>query len=566
MSHRKALRQQLQLRQDFAVQFTSFLVGAHGIFILATTLLEQIAARHSSHLSDVTVDLPLLVGISLLYLSTQLRRRKRTAWLVTVLAYTFYLGLSVAIAITRANMGHLIGHEIVQTVVLPVAILSLVLLFEHQFMVRSDVQGFRKSIRFAVLILLIALVYGVAGFLLLDNSDFHQEINLGSAVHYTMDQFDLTTAKPLRPYTKRAHLFVDSLSFVSIGAVVYAAVSLFQPLRGRLVNQEAQRQHFGQLLEKHGGRSEDFFKLWPHDKQYFFDNSGHAGLAFHVANGVALVVGGPSGEERHFKQLLMDFVGLCFSNDWLPAIIHAEDTQQKLYQDTGFSLQKIGQEAIVSLGHFQTHVKQDKYFRNIDNRFDKLGFGCEMLTPPHHIAVLQRLTTISSQWRARGNHDERGFVMGNYTTAYMQQCRIMVARDAAGTIQAFINQLPADFDRVEADFDLLRHGDGSPSNINDYLLMNFIHYLAGEQYQRLNMGLCALTGLDDETDAERKSLIDSVLRFAYANGDRFYSFSGLYRFKSKYQPEWRDRYIVYQGGLRGFSRTTRALMRAMRVK
>ena len=155
--------------------------------------------------------------------------------------------------------------------------------------------------------------------------------------------------------------------------------------------------------------------------------------------------------------------------------------------------------------------------------------------------------------------------MGYYSQQYMQQCELMVARDAAGTIQAFVNLLPADFDKHEADFDILRHASNSMGNINDYLLIHFISALQTAGYQRLNLGLCPLVGLDD-AEQDENGLIGSVLRFAYANGDRFYSFSGLHRFKSKYEPEWRDRYIAYQGGLSGFSRTMNALVAVMRVK
>jgi phosphatidylglycerol lysyltransferase len=95
--------------------------------------------------------------------------------------------------------------------------------------------------------------------------------------------------------------------------------------------------------------------------------------------------------------------------------------------------------------------------------------------------------------------------------------------------------------------------------------MNLINYLAGHGYQELNLGLCALAGLNEEPNDEQTTLIHNFLRFAYANGDRFYSFQGLYRFKAKYEPEWRDRYVAYQGGVRGFARTMSALMRAMKV-
>jgi len=77
MSFRTFLRRQFRIERRFAVQFVSIVVAAHGAFILVTSLIVQLGIRHATHISDVDIDLPLLVGLSLLYLSTLLRRRKR---------------------------------------------------------------------------------------------------------------------------------------------------------------------------------------------------------------------------------------------------------------------------------------------------------------------------------------------------------------------------------------------------------------------------------------------------------------------------------------------------------
>ncbi|MGC1177055.1 MAG: phosphatidylglycerol lysyltransferase domain-containing protein, partial [Candidatus Saccharimonadales bacterium] len=447
----------------------------------------------------------------------------------------------------------------------PLVVVGLLLLFEKEFVVKSDIQGFGWAVRFSLLILALALVYGIAGFILLDRLDFHQEISLPTAAHYTVDQLDLTTTRPLHPYTKRARLFVDSLSFVSVASLTYAAVSLFQPLRLRWSDQSHNRQIMAELLATYGAPSEDFFKLWPHDKYYFFDKQQRSGLAYRVHHGVALCLGDPAGPVSRYGSLLKDFNDLCYSNSWLPALIHVQAAQRHLYEKQGFTLQKIGQEAVLDIKRFQTQTSAKKYFRQIRSKFARQGFSCELLHAPHHPSILDRLRFISNDWLSQGGRVERGFVMGYYRDEYLQQCSVMVARDAAGTIQAFITQVPADFDRQEATFDMLRHTSNSPGNTNDYLLMHFIDYLDGAGYERLNLGLCPLAGLT-ETDSENGGLVDGILRFAYANGDRFYSFSGLHRFKAKYEPDWRDRFIAYRGGVRGFSRTTTALMRSMRVK
>ena len=541
----------------------SVLIAANGVYILASTLVEQVAAHRGSHLTDLQVDLPLLLGISVLYLSSLLRRRKRTAWLVTIMAYAFYFGVGVT-QLLSSTYGHRIHlHILLRVIIFPALIVALLVAFQREFVVKSDIRGFGVAARFSLIILLIALVYGVVGFQLLDDSDFHQEIGFSASVHYTIDQFNITTEKPLQPYTKRAKLFVDSLSFVSFAAVAYAALSLFQPIRARFSDQTYQRELMQRLMEQYGAPSEEFFKLWPHDKQYFFDPTGQSGLAFHSYQGVALCMSDPVGNSHHFSSLLSSFAEMCFNNDWTPAFIHVSDQNRRLYERNGFTMQKLGQEAVVDLTHFTTHVATNKYFRQINNKFSKQGYGCELLQPPHHTAVLDRLRTISKDWLSQGGRAERGFAMGYYTSEYMQQCQILVARDAAGTIQAFVNIVPTDnFDKQEATYDLLRNANGSLGNINDYLLMNLIKTFHEKGYQRLNLGLAPLGGLKSNDD-EEKSLIDNVLQFAYANGDRFYSFSGLYRFKAKYEPDWQDRFVAYQDGLRGFSRAMTALTRCM---
>jgi phosphatidylglycerol lysyltransferase len=565
MSLLHAIRRHFLIRRQFGVQFVSIVVAAHGFVIIATTLLDQAVMRHNVRITTLLVDLPLLIGMSLLYLSTLLLRRKRTAWLVTVLAYSFYLGLGISNLIAEVGFDDLNLLRLIRVAVLPALILVLLFVLQPYFVVKSDTQGFRVAARFSFIIIVVALLYGVIGFSLLDKSDFHQEISTTAALHYTVDQFDLTTVHPVHPYTFRAKVFTASLSFISIAAVAYAALSLFQPLRQRLLTDQAvDRQKMIDLMTKYPSKSESFFKVWPKDKHYFFDYDDTSGLAYAVHRGVALCLGDPAGRPTSFKSLLMEFEDFCFGNDWLPAHVHVLDTQRTLFEKQGYALQKIGEEAVVSIVDFQANVAGNKYFRHIRNKFTKQGYNSELLQPPHHPAVISRLKEISDDWLSRGGRDERGFAMGYFTEEYMQMCNIMVIRDAAGTIQAFLNQIPADFDTAEATYDLLRYTHSSIGNSNDFLLLSYIDYLQTQQYSHVNLGLCPLYGLDDKS--EDSGLIDGLLRFAFANGDRFYSFSGLSRFKSKYEPEWRDSYLAYKGGIRGITKTANALMRSMRVK
>lgn len=536
-----------------------FLTGA---ITVASILLEQTRFRHAQVVA-ADAHITVLVGLSFIYLATLLRRGKRNAWLLAVPLYSYIVVRNVrhfAVDLPT-NKRHFL--EILLNLVIPILALCALLVYHKLFRVRSELRNLSRAGKRAILVLLVAFLYGVVGFQLLDQHDFHQEISLPAGAHYTVDQFGLTTNKQVIPHTKRAHLFLDSLGAISLGSVFYVCASLFAPIRFRLGNQHREQEVMRDLLQKYPGSSEDFFKLWPHDKAYFFNENYSAGLAYRVSASVALVVSDPAGNPAEFKGLLSNFIEYCQINDWSAALIHTDQKYIPLYKEFGFDIQKIGEEALVDIDHFCGSVATNKYFRNIKNRFESKGYHTEILLPPHNEAVIRRLREVSRDWLKRGNRTERGFMMGYFSEDYMQTCPIMVVRDGANTIQAFINQLVTT-NKHEANFDLLRHTQTSLGNINDFLMMNFIEYLSSENYKQLNMGLAPLAGLSPEDKANR-GVIDSILGFIYESTSRFYSFQGLKRFKAKYEPAWESRFIVYQDSVPGLTKTLTAQLRAMRI-
>jgi phosphatidylglycerol lysyltransferase len=558
------------LQRSPAVDVIAYAVALGGALIIASSL-PVAGVFHRIHVNFTIIGptINLLLGLGLLYLSVHIRRRKQTAWIlsVAILSILVLIGLERLAPAGRAQFSdvsklHVFVQRILIGILVPFLILTGLAIYRDQFTVKSDIRSFALSMRIVLIVFAAAFIYGVCGFLLMDTRDFHREVGLGEAIHHTVDQFGLTTSSNLVPYTRRAKAFLDSLSVISTAAVAYALISLFQPIRMRLTDQSGNREKAHDLLDRYPASSEDFFKLWPRDKLYFFNEAETAGLAYRVYRGVALVVGDPFGDRAGFDELIDRFDELCATNDWTLAFIHAEHKYVKLYKEHDLSLQKIGEEAVLDITQFRAETMHNKYFRQIRNKFTKQGHTTEVLMPPHNESVMKRLNYVSSEWLSQPGREERGFMMGYYSHKYMDACPVMVLRDAAGTIQGFINQILS-FDHEEANFDLLRHSKESLGNSNDFLLMNFIEYIHEQGFKRLNLGLCPLAGL--AAHDEERSVVDNALRFVYANGDRFYSFSGLHRFKAKYDPHWDGRYIAYRGGIGNFTRVLNALNRAMRV-
>ncbi len=550
--------------QRFIVTAVSWLVGIYGLYYIWATLFEQFTVHRLRLLTRFSIDIHLLLGLSVIYLSILLARRKRNALIVALVVLAFIVGQDSLSILSNNGYRHFGEMSLVRTIILPLAIIIALLIAHDEFKVKSDDSAFRNSLKIAIIVLLVTLAYGIFGFLSMDKTDFHQEIGLLSAVHHTVDQFDLTT-NSLHPYTHRAKLFLDSLSFISVLSLGYVALSLFMPVRARIIDQSSGRERVKKLMERYGAPSEDFFKIWPADKHYFFSDQKDAALAYAVKRGSVLVLADPVGNKGSFAKLFEQFHDLCWANDWQPSLIHVDGRYINFYKDLGYQPQLIGQEAVVDISKYFETTARNKYFRNIKNRFNKENFTFELLNPPHHKAVIDRLQVISNEWLSKPGRVERGFVMGYFSEEYIQQCRIAIVRDAAQTIQAFSNIIPShSFNSQEATYDMLRASIEAPPNINDFLLYNVLYKLHEEGYRYYSLGLSPLVGLDETSD--ENNLISSVLRFAYINGDRIYSFSGLHRFKDKYDPIWSDRYLAYMGGVRGFTKMANGLLSVMKVK
>ena len=554
------------IKGNFAIRFIALVVLLHGIFIIVGTLLSQVLLKRLFRTSFYSIDISLIVGLSLIYLSFLLQRRKRNAWFLTIIVYSIYLGANLEnYNDIRLSFHHLSSLILVRTILLPIFLIALLIINKDKYVVKSDTQSFRSALKISAIVILVLLLYGVIGYRLLGESGFHQKISFVSAFHLTVDQFNITN-NPLKPFDQKARFFIDSLFLTYLAALAYVVISFFKPIKDKFSSQRQMSLRFRDLLwSMHEARSEDFFKVWPEDKKYFFDSTLKGALAYRVNKGVALILGSPVGKKARFKQLINEFSYVCFGNDWKPAFIHCEESYMEMFKSLGFNSQKIGQEAVVDINHFLKNTIKDKYFRNILNRYNKANYSYKFLNPPHDRKILNELKNISDDWLNRGGHVERGFAMGYFSFDYMNLTKVLAAYDQEGKMMAFVNLIAPDFDKEEATYDLLRFRKEALGNVNDYLLIKLIEELKHSGYSRLNLGLCPLAGINkDIKSKEERSLIDGVLSFAYANGDRFYSFSGLYRFKNKYEPVWRDRYFFFKGGLGTFTRINTALMNVMR--
>jgi phosphatidylglycerol lysyltransferase len=99
---------------------------------------------------------------------------------------------------------------------------------------------------------------------------------------------------------------------------------------------------------------------------------------------------------------------------------------------------------------------------------------------------------------------------------------------------------------AELSVDLMRHANSTSRILMDYLFIETMLWGKAQGYRWFNLGMAPLSGMQDR---EFAPVWNRMAAFLYRHGEHFYNFGGLRRYKEKFDPEWRPRYLACPGGL-----------------
>ena len=486
-------------------------------------------------------------GFLLVYLSFHLLQRRRAAW---------WLALASLIAVLVAHALH--EHYLHLAPVSAVTII-LLLMFRRRFTVRSEPRNIYQGVLLMATSLLVALAYGTIGFWLLDRRDFGIDFQWGESLVRTFRAYVLIGNDDLVPHTRQAVWFLDSLGVIGFVALVFAVYSLFRPLAYRLRTLPHERARAAELLPRHARAPESHMALLP-DKSYFFAPSGDGFIAYRAANGIALALADPVAAEVDVPALTLGFVEYCNGNGWIAAMLYTLPDFLPVYEKLGLRSLKIGADATVDLERFYTETRMDKLFRKVKRRLEEDGYTTARLKPPHAPEFIRQLHAVSDDWLKLPGRRERSFALGSFTVEYASQATFFVVLDASRDVVAFVNEVPA-YRAGMATIDMMRYRSGLPYGMMDYLFQELLCVLRDEGYASFDLGLAPLAGVGERPDATTE---EKVVRLVFERLERFFPFEGLRTYKSKFDPTWEDRYLVYQGGPTGLVRTAVAMSRILR--
>jgi phosphatidylglycerol lysyltransferase len=403
-----------------------------------------------------------------------------------------------------------------------------------------------KDVLFMFGALLLAALVGLG--ILLRTREL-SDITAQSIDHF----FDYTLRSQILPKAQvRSALLAHTISAFLLTGIATILWILFRPYN-KLPRTVRNRGNIEILLKRYSKSSEDYFKLWPADKQYFRLAGTDGFMAYKVVGPIAFALADPICAPTQRPQLVEEFVNWARSRRLRACFLPVYEAGLPLYEKAGLNHLQIGASAVVEIDGFLRETSRDKWWRWQKNRAARSGYQYALAEPPHSPELLAGLKKVSDAWLGK-DRQERCFAMGYFDKTYLQECPISYLKNADGKIVAFTNHLPVFNPAAVASVDLLRHTPEA-DNAMPYLLFKTIENI-GEAggYKYFDLGFVPF--------AAAKGPVITIAR-ALSAGQ--FSARGLEQFKNKFNPDWQPNFLAYDGDLADLALVAVNLEKAMRL-
>lgn len=521
--HRGPAVRLMRLGRSFLIAVTPQAI-AIAVFVTGAVLLFSGATPGLGKRLDLLRDfvpLPILelshllgsaVGVGLLVIAHGLYRRLNAAWWLT----TWLLCAGILLSLLK-------GFDYEEASILGIVVVVLVLA-RGRFQRRASLVEQHYS---GPWIIALALVLFTVAWLVIFA---YRHVPYDSQLWW---QFAFHASAPR---SLRASLFA---------AVLAAAYGLWRLLRPAkpvaTAPSEADMQRVTELIVEVDDTTANLALLG--DKNLLFNTERTAFIMYQASGHSWVVMGDPVGPPAVCEALAWEFLENCDVMAVSPVFYQVKPQNLPLYIDLGLNLSKLGEEARVPLDAFSLEGPARADLRQTHRRANRDGAIFEVVPRAEVGAILPQLRAVSDAWLAEKNTAEKRFSLGFFDEKYLVNFDCGVVR-RGGAIVAFANLWRGA--GHELSVDLMRYGGDAPKGVIDYLLIECMLLGKSQGYHWFNLGMAPLSGLEEHALAPTWHKLG---RMVQRYGENFYPFEGLRKYKEKFLPEWRPRYLAAPDGL-----------------
>jgi phosphatidylglycerol lysyltransferase len=279
------------------------------------------------------------------------------------------------------------------------------------------------------------------------------------------------------------------------------------------------------------------------DKNLLFNADRTAFIMYQASGNSWVAMGDPVGPPEQSERLAWEFLENCDGMAVSPVFYQVKPENLPLYIDLGLNLSKLGEEARVPLDAFSLEGAARADLRQAHRRANRDGAQFELVSRAEVGAILPQLRAVSDAWLAEKNAAEKRFSLGFFDERYLMNFNCGVVR-RGGAVVAFANLWRGA--SSELSVDLMRYSGDAPKGVIDYLLIECMLWGKAQGYHWFNLGMAPLSGLEEHALAPTWHKLG---RMVQRYGEMFYPFEGLRKYKEKFLPVWRPRYLAAPDGL-----------------
>jgi phosphatidylglycerol lysyltransferase len=361
--------------------------------------------------------------------------------------------------------------------------------------------------------------------------------------------------------TFQARIFNQALTTAGVAVYAWVFLGLFLPsLHRKSYAEEHEHRAMLDLLNKYGTSSEDSLKIWPKDKNYWFDSSGSTGVAYKQYKSFVFALDSPVGPSSEKLKVSMDFKNYCRQHGWTLVWLLCDEFDAKTYSKAGLKTLTIGASAVVDLDEYAITTVRSKYWRWIRNKNTKLDLKYDFLMPPHSNITKQQIKEVSSEWMNLEGREERTFALGYYDEDFLSTCTLHVLRHCDGKIVAFANQLPTFNSNLQATIDMMRCMPGYDGAMAFLLSEMLLSLKLNSQFTSFDLGFVPLAHTEEKIGKK------AILGLFKTLMENFFSAKGLKQFKNKFEPKWQENFIAWDGDLLDLPLIAKALDKVLKSK
>ncbi len=461
-------------------------------------------------------------GLALLLLATALWRRKRAAWIMTLIVLAF----SVATHLWQADwvvagLGAALG-------------LWLFSLRPH-FHARSDRPSVRQALQLLVAGCLFILAYGVLSYYFL-SALFNLPFSLTAAIRQTLTMMTRFYDPGLIDAGEAGRLMALTVFLLSALLYVYVFVLLLRPVLLRHPMTPEQRLKAEEIVSRYGQSAQSVSALW-RSHFYYFSNDNSL-VAYDLNGRTAIALGDPVGPAEEAPQAIDGFRDYCRRNDWTPAFYEVMPQYLDHYRAFGFNVIGIGQEGRIELAEVSLEDPQYEALLEQVEHIRLAGHSVVIMQPPLPDELLETMQVISDEWLTMVNTGRKRVWLGWFDPTYVrrQQCAVVYAADGAISAFATIIESPNSEDMA---IDLLQHrSQVAPGTI----ALLFYELISWAQSSGRTTLYCGTSPLEEGSQTSKIRLLNSL----YQNMSH-YTFRDSHEVERLISLDWSMRYLAIPG-------------------